>query len=109
MGWCERLQEGGKYVNETSSTDASQHRSPKRAPGEGVAAEPTIIAEQHRKPNTGPQSVPKGSPFCACTEVREKQPGVRYGYTKHTQALISRGRRNGSRWQAIPRAGEGWR
>ena len=46
----------------TSSTDASQHRSPKRAPGEGVAAEPTIIAEQHRKPNTGPQSVPKGSP-----------------------------------------------
>lgn len=45
----------------TSNTDTSQHRSPKRAPGEDVAAEPTIIAEQHRKPNTGPQSVPKKS------------------------------------------------
>lgn len=44
------------------SADAPQPGSPQRAPGEGVAAEPTIIAEQHRKPDTGPKSVPEASP-----------------------------------------------
>ncbi|WP_312594093.1 hypothetical protein [Comamonas terrigena] len=51
----------------TSSNDAA----PKRAPGEGVAAEPTIIAEQHRKPNKGPATVPKGSSDAA----QAPQPG----------------------------------
>ncbi|MDH1293816.1 hypothetical protein N5C43_21485 [Comamonas terrigena] len=55
----------------TSSTDAASHSAPKRAPGEGVAAEPTIIAEQHRKPNKGPTTVPKGSSDAA----QAPQPG----------------------------------
>lgn len=45
----------------TSGDAATSHSAPKRAPGEGVAAEPTIIAEQHRKPDIGPKSVPKES------------------------------------------------
>lgn len=44
----------------SSDSNAAKHSQPKnatKAPGEGVASEPTIIAEQQHKTNKGPHSV----------------------------------------------------
>lgn len=42
---------------ESNSTKNTQQTVVNPPPGEGKASEPTIIAEQHRKPSQGPTTI----------------------------------------------------